>query len=125
MAVFVTAQALAMAVLVLTHDPVLFTVAAVLRQECQLAVRVQMLAAAALIAPTRAACSPLSPGRAPWVPASDPWPSEPSSTPPGPTCSASSWRSAPSSPRCPAPDDGGGTKASPEKGLEPSSTEPG
>ncbi|MFE6174581.1 hypothetical protein [Streptomyces sp. NPDC056464] len=55
MAVFVTAQALAMAVLVLTHDPVLFTVAAVLRQACQLAVLVQMLAAAALIAPTRAA----------------------------------------------------------------------
>ncbi|WP_369167385.1 MFS transporter [Streptomyces sp. R28] len=52
MAVFVTAQALAMAVLVLTHDPVLFTVAAVLWQTCQLAVLVQMLAAAALIDPT-------------------------------------------------------------------------
>ncbi|MER6378744.1 MFS transporter [Streptomyces sp. NPDC001250] len=52
MAVFVTAQALAMAVLVLTHDPVLFTVAAVLWQACQLAVLVQMLAAAALIDPT-------------------------------------------------------------------------
>ena len=52
MAVFVTAQALAMAVLVLAHDPVLFTVAAVLWQTCQLAVLVQMLAAAALIDPT-------------------------------------------------------------------------
>lgn len=52
MAVFVTAQALAMAVLILTHDPVLFTVAAVLWQACQLAVLVQMLAAAALLDPT-------------------------------------------------------------------------
>ncbi|MFI7407445.1 MFS transporter [Streptomyces sp. NPDC049627] len=52
MAVFVTAQALAMAALVLTHDPVLFTVAAVLWQASQLAVLVQMLAAAALIDPT-------------------------------------------------------------------------
>ncbi|MEU1849761.1 MFS transporter [Streptomyces sp. NPDC019990] len=52
MAVFVTAQALAMALLILTHDPVLFTVAAVLWQACQLAVLVQMLAAAALIDPT-------------------------------------------------------------------------
>ena len=52
MAVFVVAQALAMAVLVLTRDPVLFTVAAVLWQACQLAVLVQMLAAAALIDPT-------------------------------------------------------------------------
>ncbi|MEV5437450.1 MFS transporter [Streptomyces sp. NPDC052682] len=52
MAVFVTAQALAMAALVLTHDPVFFTVAAVLWQTCQLAVLVQMLAAAALIDPT-------------------------------------------------------------------------
>lgn len=52
MAVFVTGQALAMAVLVLTHDPVLFTGAAVLWQTCQLAVLVQMLAAAALIDPT-------------------------------------------------------------------------
>jgi predicted MFS family arabinose efflux permease len=52
MAVFVTAQALAMAALVLTHDPVIFTVAAVLWQACQLAVLVQMLAAAALIDPT-------------------------------------------------------------------------
>ncbi|MFF4551298.1 hypothetical protein ACFY1J_45435 [Streptomyces sp. NPDC001406] len=51
MAVFVTAQALAMAVLVLTHDPVLFIVAAVLWHACQLAVLVQMLAAA-LIDPT-------------------------------------------------------------------------
>ncbi|KUO08895.1 MFS transporter [Streptomyces sp. DSM 15324] len=52
MAVFVTGQALAMPVLVLTHDPVFFTVAAVLWQACQLAVLVQMLAAAALIDPT-------------------------------------------------------------------------
>jgi predicted MFS family arabinose efflux permease len=52
MAVFTTAQVLAMAALVLTHDPVLFTVAAVLWQTCQLAVLVQMLAAAALIDPT-------------------------------------------------------------------------
>ncbi|WP_107122276.1 hypothetical protein [Streptomyces sp. DSM 15324] len=52
MAAFVMAQALAMAGLILTHDPVLFTVAAVLRQACQLAVLVQMLAAAALIDPT-------------------------------------------------------------------------
>lgn len=52
MAVFVMAQALAMAVLIFTHDPVLFTVAAVLWQACQLAVLVQMLAAAALIDPT-------------------------------------------------------------------------
>jgi predicted MFS family arabinose efflux permease len=52
MAGFVMAQALAMAVLIFTHDPVLFTVAAVLWQACQLAVLVQMLAAAALIDPT-------------------------------------------------------------------------
>ncbi|MEH0631013.1 MFS transporter [Streptomyces stelliscabiei] len=49
MAFFVTLQALAMAVLIVTHDPVLFVVAAVLWQTCQLAVLVQMLAAAALI----------------------------------------------------------------------------
>ncbi|SNX66272.1 predicted MFS family arabinose efflux permease [Streptomyces sp. TLI_55] len=52
MAAFVTAQALAMAALIVTHDPVVFTVAAVLWQGCQLAVLVQMLAAAALIDPT-------------------------------------------------------------------------
>ncbi|WP_460072675.1 MFS transporter [Streptomyces sp. YKOK-I1] len=52
MAAFVTAQALAMALLILTHDPVLFVVAAVVWQTCQLAVLVQMLAAAALIDPT-------------------------------------------------------------------------
>jgi predicted MFS family arabinose efflux permease len=52
MAAFVTAQALAMAVLIFTHDSVLFVVAAVLWQACQLAVLVQMLAAAALIDPT-------------------------------------------------------------------------
>lgn len=52
MAAFVTAQALAMALLIFTHDPVLFVVASVLWQTCQLAVLVQMLAAAALIDPT-------------------------------------------------------------------------
>ncbi|SDP54065.1 Predicted arabinose efflux permease, MFS family [Streptomyces sp. cf386] len=52
MAAFVIAQALAMAVLIFTHDPVLFIVAAVLWQTCQLAVLVQTLAAAALIDPT-------------------------------------------------------------------------
>ncbi|WP_421108934.1 MFS transporter [Streptomyces sp. NEAU-S77] len=52
MAAFVAAQALAMAVLIFTHDPVLFIIAAVLWQACQLAVLVQMLAAAALIDPT-------------------------------------------------------------------------
>ncbi|MFD8813601.1 MFS transporter [Streptomyces sp. NPDC059627] len=52
MAAFVGAQALAMAVLIFTHDPVLFMVAAVLWQSCQLAVLVQTLAAAALIDPT-------------------------------------------------------------------------
>jgi predicted MFS family arabinose efflux permease len=51
MAAFVTAQALAMAVLIFTHDSVLFVVAAVLWQACQLAVLVQTLAAAALIDP--------------------------------------------------------------------------
>ncbi|MFF4805756.1 MFS transporter [Streptomyces sp. NPDC001351] len=52
MAAFITAQALAMAVLIFTREPVVFTVAAVLWQACQLAVLVQMLAAAALIDPT-------------------------------------------------------------------------
>ncbi|NUR03728.1 MAG: MFS transporter [Streptomyces sp.] len=52
MAAFVTVQALAMAVLVSTHDSVLFIAAAVIWQGCQLAVLVQMLAAAALIDPT-------------------------------------------------------------------------
>jgi len=52
MAAFVTAQALAMAVLISTHDTVLFIAAAVIWQGCQLAVLVQMLAAAALIDPT-------------------------------------------------------------------------
>ncbi|MCX5071170.1 MFS transporter [Streptomyces sp. NBC_00513] len=52
MAAFVVVQALAMALLIITHDPVLFIVAAVVWQACQLAVLVQMLAAAALIAPT-------------------------------------------------------------------------
>ncbi|WP_308010781.1 MFS transporter [Streptomyces sp. AC495_CC817] len=52
MAAFVTVQALAMALLIFTHDPVLFVLAAVLWQTCQLAVLVQTLAAAALIDPT-------------------------------------------------------------------------
>ncbi|QDQ16799.1 MFS transporter [Streptomyces spectabilis] len=52
LAAFITAQALSMAALVLTHDPVLFTVAAVLWQACQLAVLVQTLAAAALLDPS-------------------------------------------------------------------------
>ncbi|MCC5036487.1 MFS transporter [Streptomyces sp. WAC 00631] len=52
MAAFVGVQALAMAVLITTHDPVLFIVAAVVWQACQLAVLVQMLAAAAVIDPT-------------------------------------------------------------------------
>ncbi|WP_078868656.1 MFS transporter [Streptomyces sp. NRRL B-1347] len=52
LAAFITAQALSMAVLVLTHDPVLFVVAAVLWQACQLAVLVQTLAAAALLDPS-------------------------------------------------------------------------
>ncbi|MDO0916652.1 MFS transporter [Streptomyces sp. DT2A-34] len=49
MAAFVSGQALAMAVLIWTRDPMLFTVAAVLWQACQLAVLVQMLAAAAVL----------------------------------------------------------------------------
>ncbi|MEW2050746.1 MFS transporter [Streptomyces sp. NPDC005476] len=52
MAAFVSVQALAMALLIFTHDPVLFVGAAVLWQACQLAVLVQTLAAAALIDPT-------------------------------------------------------------------------
>ncbi|MEU6608654.1 MFS transporter [Streptomyces shenzhenensis] len=52
MAAFVVAQAVAMAVLIFTHDPVLFVIAAVLWQACQLAALVQTLAAAALIDPT-------------------------------------------------------------------------
>ncbi|MFI8930974.1 MFS transporter [Streptomyces sp. NPDC053474] len=52
LAAFITAQALSMAALVLTHDPVLFIVAAVLWQACQLAVLVQTLAAAALLDPS-------------------------------------------------------------------------
>lgn len=52
MAAFVGVQALAMAVLISTHDPVLFIVSAVVWQACQLAVLVQMLAAAAVIDPT-------------------------------------------------------------------------
>jgi predicted MFS family arabinose efflux permease len=52
MAAFVVAQAVTMAVLIFTHDPVLFVAAAVLWQTCQLAVLVQTLAAAALIDPT-------------------------------------------------------------------------
>ncbi|WP_055712366.1 MFS transporter [Streptomyces torulosus] len=52
MAAFVMGQAVAMAILIFTHDPVFFIVAAVLWQGCQLAVLVQMLAAAALLDPT-------------------------------------------------------------------------
>ncbi|MEV0442461.1 MFS transporter [Streptomyces spectabilis] len=52
LAAFIVAQALSMAVLVLTRDPVLFVVAAVLWQACQLAVLVQTLAAAALLDPS-------------------------------------------------------------------------
>ncbi|MEX3105404.1 MFS transporter [Streptomyces sp. ST1015] len=52
MAAFVVTQAAAMAVLIVTHDGLLFVVAAVLWQTCQLAVLVQTLAAAALIDPT-------------------------------------------------------------------------
>lgn len=52
MAAFVAGQALAMAVLISTHDTVLFIAAAAIWQGCQLAVLVQMLAAAALIDPT-------------------------------------------------------------------------
>ncbi|MBD3006478.1 MFS transporter [Streptomyces sp. 5-10] len=51
MAAFVTAQALAMAVLISAHEAVSFIAAAVIWQACQLAVLVQMLAAAALIDP--------------------------------------------------------------------------
>ncbi|MFF5361826.1 MFS transporter [Streptomyces scabiei] len=49
MAIFVALQAVSMTALIITHDPVLFVVAAVLWQTCQLAVLVQMLAAASLI----------------------------------------------------------------------------
>ncbi|MFE7767168.1 MFS transporter [Streptomyces sp. NPDC057438] len=49
MASFVALQAVSMTVLIITHDPVIFVVAAVLWQTCQLAVLVQMLAAASLI----------------------------------------------------------------------------
>ncbi|MEH0654528.1 MFS transporter [Streptomyces scabiei] len=49
MAFFVALQAVSMTALIVTHDPVLFVVVAVLWQTCQLAVLVQMLAAASLI----------------------------------------------------------------------------
>lgn len=51
MVVFVVVEALAMAVVVVTDEPVVFTVAAVVWQVCQLAVLVQMIAAAAAIDP--------------------------------------------------------------------------
>jgi MFS family permease len=51
MVVFVVVEALAMAVVVITDEPVVFTVAAVVWQACQLAVLVQMIAAAAAIDP--------------------------------------------------------------------------
>jgi len=52
MAAFVLAQAASIAVLIVTHDTVLFIVAAVLWQTCQLAILVQTLAAAALLDPS-------------------------------------------------------------------------
>ena len=52
MAVFVVVEAVAMAVVVITDEPVLFTVAAVVWQACQLAVLVQMVAAAAVLDPS-------------------------------------------------------------------------
>ncbi|PWK85584.1 putative MFS family arabinose efflux permease [Lentzea atacamensis] len=52
MVVFVGVEAVAMAVVVITGEPVLFTVAAVVWQACQLAVLVQMVAAAAVLDPS-------------------------------------------------------------------------
>jgi len=52
MAVFVVVKAAAMAVVVIGDEPVLFTVAAVVWQACQLAVLVQMVAAAAALDPS-------------------------------------------------------------------------
>lgn len=52
MVAFVVVEAVAMAVAVTTDEPVLFTAAAVVWQACQLAVLVQMVAAAALLDPS-------------------------------------------------------------------------
>jgi predicted MFS family arabinose efflux permease len=52
MVVFVVVEAISMAVVVISDEPVLFTVAAVVWQACQLAVLVQMVAAAAVLDPS-------------------------------------------------------------------------
>ena len=52
MGVFVIVEAVSMAVVVLSDEPVLFTAAAVVWQACQLAVLVQMVAAAAMLDPS-------------------------------------------------------------------------
>lgn len=52
MVAFVVVQAVAMAVVVISDEPVLFTAAAVVWQACQLAVLVQMVAAAAVLDPS-------------------------------------------------------------------------
>lgn len=52
MVVFVVVEAVAMAVVVISDGPVLFTAAAVVWQACQLAVLVQMVAAAAVLDPS-------------------------------------------------------------------------
>ncbi|MCP2245962.1 MFS transporter [Lentzea aerocolonigenes] len=52
MAAFVVVEAVAMAVAVISDEPVLFTVAVVVWQACQLAVLVQMIAAAAVLDPS-------------------------------------------------------------------------
>lgn len=52
MVAFVVVEAVAMAVVVISDEPVLFTVAAVVWQACQLAVLVQMIAAAAVLDPS-------------------------------------------------------------------------
>lgn len=52
MAGFVAVQAMAMGVLIITTEPVLFIIAAVVWQACQLAVLVQMMAAAAMLDPS-------------------------------------------------------------------------
>lgn len=52
MGTFVVVEAVAMAVVVISDEPVLFTVAAVVWQACQLAVLVQMIVAAAVLDPS-------------------------------------------------------------------------
>jgi predicted MFS family arabinose efflux permease len=52
MVVFVVVEAVSMAVVVISDEPVLFTAAAVVWQACQLAVLVQMVAAAAVLDPS-------------------------------------------------------------------------